>query len=151
MKVEILGITQHYPFDGSPTENLVVLQLPSGDRIQLVAEEADIIKLTREFVGVPAEKPQAQVGDDVMAFIPVDPMAPAVASGVGYSPMRLADEPEEFGGITEAPEEAAPAPPPRARTVQANSMGYPIPPAGARDPGEVVGGDNEDEEGVGSI
>jgi hypothetical protein len=128
MKVDILGVTQHYPFDGSPSQNIVTFQLPSGAAFTLTAPEETIIQITREFVGVGSD---AALGPPVMPTV-LD--TPFEMDSVAYNPMRIADEAPS--GVTEAQYRIA-----------ETSRQVLLPPA--QDPGEVPEG--EDEEGVGSI
>ena len=157
MQVDLVQLIQSVDLEneGEMTTS-VMLRLPNGENIIIPLEDKQALAIIKCQRGDNGEQAPSNGADRTYA-LPVGYPVPGEDLGGEDTESAVV-----FGGDVPEMPGPAPAPPPpqpkpqqmRGRTVQQNQYGYPLVERrdGEADPGEVVGGGEErDEDGVGSI
>lgn len=163
MQVEVLGVNQKLDFKTREVNNVLALRLPSGDSIELVVPDTVAQKVIDAFFKTASSE---ELGELRVGEHAAPPEALEVEGHLRMPSYAEEEEPVPFvfgeGEKAETngrgtPSSILPPPPPPAtrvtrvaRRVDKDEMGYPRM-AGAVDASAVTGGENQDEDGVGSV
>lgn len=152
--VEIITMTQEMNLEDGSMAHFLVLKLPSGVLVKaLVSDESAQAVVYAKVNGTPPPEKE-----ETLIFPSTIPMEKTNGSNGHPQPEFSDDGAMIFGG--EAPTKQPPLPPQPAPTpqrqrvsrVEKDDLGYPIIRVqGGQDPGEVVGGHDLDEDGVGQV
>lgn len=176
MDLSVVSLSQDVSFEDGSITNFVLLRVPSGQVIRAVVTDDSAKVLVENFaVQQGASMPQAPVDKPAAPVVTNDEGAVVF----GGAPAEYEEPSSSFWVPSSAPAAPRPAPKPQpvwtdasaqaqaykeeqqrlrnnprsseARTVAKDEYGYPIVRGNGIDPGEVLGGGDVDDEGVGSI
>lgn len=161
LRVEVMSMAQEMNLEDKSVSHFVLLKV--GEKVirALITEESAQIIINATFANAsPADllKEYVDTGPSVITSSkpPAEEKPQPVGRPFNPNPMSVAETDDGvaavFGGNVEVPKPPPSLPKQKIVRVEKDEWGYPrITTAGGEDPGEVVGGQDQDEDGVGQI
>lgn len=138
MQLELVKVSQDFNLDTRQMENFIVLKLPAGELVRLPVPEEVVNQIVHAAMGT---QPKTRSETSSTSEVSYD-----------LGPTEFGGDFVAANGISQEQPQPIVEEPCRAPRVEKDSYGYPIVQGrGGIDPGELTGGTNTDEDGVGSV